>query len=74
MGFLRIKVTDTITNKESGKEYNLIRVEKTTGGDAGLVLLKSVDTEEEIKVSVNDYRAHYKITKYGPQTDKVYFL
>ncbi|MGL4772235.1 MAG: hypothetical protein ACRC2K_01605, partial [Clostridium sp.] len=67
------KTTDIITNKNTGETFTMIAFKKGVN-DPDMVTLKNIETEEVIELTSNDYKATYKVTEFGPNTDKFFML
>ncbi|MGL5149555.1 MAG: hypothetical protein ACRC7N_03150 [Clostridium sp.] len=70
--FFRTKTTDVWEQKVTLERFNPVR--RIVNGEDVSVVLRNIDTNEEMVVRLNDFRDGYKLSKVGDIKGKVIFL
>lgn len=68
-----LRTTDIYENSLTKVRFNPIKTE--TGVDGGeFLIVKNVDSNEEIKITLNDFRNNCKLVKSGSLKEKAFFI
>lgn len=71
--YLSLRTSDIYENRVTKVQFNPIKTEKDVAGGEFLII-KNVDSNEEIKITLNDFRNNCKLVKSGSLKEKAFFI
>ena len=71
--YLSLRVSDVYENVSTKVKFNPVKAEKDIQGGEFLII-KNTDTNEEMKITLADFRNHYNLIKSGSLSEKSFFI